>query len=113
MTEMFFSTETYKLFLLDSWKRIIVSIASVPCLAGLKGVILLVIGIIATGYLATSFDILWSNYIWRKHFSKKFLIPLTIRNVGLSFSLELDPNVAYLLLHEARLKTGLQLRTSM
>lgn len=109
------------------------SIASVPCLVGLTGVILLVVGIIASGYLATggvgayltnisagaimgigaSFVILLSNHILRKHFRKKLVIALTIRNVGSSFGLVLIPSITYLLLHEARLKTGLQLITTM
>ncbi|OAD59221.1 hypothetical protein WN48_09487 [Eufriesea mexicana] len=119
--------------LADPWTRIIVSIASIPCLVGLTGVIFLVVGIIASGYLATggvgayltsisagaimgigaSFVILLSDYILRKYFRKKLLIALMLRNVGSSFGLLLIPSITNLLLHEARLKTGLQLITTM
>lgn len=107
------------------------SMASMPRLVGIIGVILLTVGIIASGYLATggvgaylastsagavmgigaSFVILLSDYVLRKYFRKKLLIALTLRNVGTSFGLVLIPSLTNLLLHEARLKTGLQLMT--
>lgn len=119
--------------LADPWTRIIVNIATVPRLLGITGVILLAVGIIASGYLATggvgvylasisagavmgigaSFVILLSDHVLRKYFRKKLLIALTLRNVGSSFGLVLIPCITNLLLHEAKLRTGLQLMTTV
>ncbi|CAK9824397.1 hypothetical protein ANTRET_LOCUS2573 [Anthophora retusa] len=119
--------------LADPWTRIIVNIATVPRLLGITGVILLAVGIIASGYLATggvgvylastsagavmgigaSFVILLSDHVLRKYFRKKLLIALTLRNVGSSFGLVLIPCITNLLLHEAKLRIGLQLMTTV
>ncbi|KOC60964.1 Monocarboxylate transporter 5 [Habropoda laboriosa] len=119
--------------LADPWTRMIVNIASIPRLLGITGVILLAVGIIASGYLATggvgvylastsagavmgigaSFTMVLSDYILRKYFRKKLLIALTLRNVGASFGLVLIPSITNLLLHEAKLKVGLQLMTTV
>ncbi|XP_012172793.1 uncharacterized protein LOC105666585 [Bombus terrestris] len=117
--------------LADPWTRMIVSMAPIPRLVGIIGVLLLMIGIIASGYLATggvgaylastsagavmgigaSFIMLLSDYVLRKYFRKKLLIALMLRNVGVSFGLLFIPSITNLLLHEAKLKTGLQLIT--
>lgn len=111
----------------------IVSMASMPRLIGIIGIILLVIGIIASGYLATggvgaylastsagavmgigaSFIILLSDYVLRKYFRRKLHLALTLKNIGVSFGLLLIPSITNLLLHEAKLKTGLQLITTI
>lgn len=105
--------------------------ASMPRLIGIIGIILLVIGIIASGYLATggvgaylastsagavmgigaSFIILLSDYVLRKYFRRKLHLAMMLRNIGVSFGLLLIPSITNLLLHEAKLKTGLQLIT--
>lgn len=117
----------------DPWTRMIVSMASMPRLIGIIGIILLVIGIIASGYLATggvgaylastsagavmgigaSFIILLSDYVLRKYFRRKLHLALTLKNIGVSFGLLLIPSITNLLLHEAKLKTGLQLITTI
>ncbi|CAL7937823.1 unnamed protein product [Xylocopa violacea] len=119
--------------LADPWTRMIVTMASMPRLVGIIGVILLVIGIMASGYLATggvgaymastsagavmgigaSFVILLSDYVLRKYFRKKLFIALTLRNVGASFGLILIPGITNILLHAVKLKTGLQLMTTV
>ncbi|XP_076630785.1 uncharacterized protein LOC143346517 [Colletes latitarsis] len=118
-------------YLADPWVRMIVSMASIPRLVGIIGVILLAVGIIATGYLATggvgaylasssagavmgigaSFVTLLSEYILRKNFRKKLLLALTIKNIGASFGLVLIPTFTNLILHETNLKSGLLLVT--
>ncbi|CAK9795520.1 hypothetical protein ANTPLA_LOCUS403 [Anthophora plagiata] len=119
--------------LADPWTRIIVNIATVPCLLGITGVILLAVGIIASGYLATggggvylastsaaavmgigaSIVMLLSDHILRKYFRKKLLIALALRNVGSSFGLVLILYIMSLLLHELELQTNLQLMTTV
>ncbi|KAK9297657.1 hypothetical protein QLX08_008711 [Tetragonisca angustula] len=119
--------------LADPWTKMIVSMASIPRLVGIIGVFLLIIGIIASGYLATggvgaylanssagavmgigaSFVTLLSDYILRKYFRRKLLVALMLRNVAVSFGLLLIPSITNLLLHEAQLRTGLQLITIM
>ncbi|XP_078053170.1 uncharacterized protein LOC144478791 isoform X2 [Augochlora pura] len=117
--------------LADPWTRMVVGMASIPRLVGLIGVILLTVGIIATGYLATggvgaylanssagavmgigaSFVVLLSDYILRKNFRKKLLLALTLKNVAMSVGLILIPNITDLLLSRAGLKSGLLLMT--
>ncbi|XP_076759528.1 uncharacterized protein LOC143428491 [Xylocopa sonorina] len=119
--------------LADPWTKMIVTMAPMPRLVGIIGVILLVIGIMASGYLATggvaaymastsagavmgigaSFVILLSDYVLKKYFRKKLLIALTVRNVGTSFGLVLIPIITSILLYIAKLKTGLQLMTTV
>lgn len=109
----------------------IVSLAPVPSLVGLTGVILLAVGIIATGYLATggvgaylasssagavmgigaSFVVLLSDYVLRKYFRKRLLLALTLRNLGTSFGLVLIPTITNLLLYKTELKVSLLLMT--
>ncbi|KZC13105.1 PREDICTED: uncharacterized protein LOC107191155 [Dufourea novaeangliae] len=117
--------------LADPWTKMIVNMASTPRLVGIIGVILLAVGIIATGYLATggvgaylasssagavmgigaSFVVLLSDYVLRKNFRKKLLLALTLRNIATSVGLILIPNITGLLLHKTDLKTGLLLMT--
>ncbi|XP_076677190.1 uncharacterized protein LOC143373645 isoform X2 [Andrena cerasifolii] len=115
--------------LADPWTKMIVSMAPVPSLVGLTGVILLAVGIIATGYLATggvgaylasssagavmgigaSFVVLLSDYVLRKYFRKRLLLALTFRNLGTSFGLVLIPTITNLLLYKTELKVSLLL----
>ncbi|XP_012142017.1 uncharacterized protein LOC100875139 [Megachile rotundata] len=111
----------------DPWAKMIVSMASIPIMVGIIGVILLVLGAIASVYLTTggiflanasacavmgigaSFVILLSDHILRKYFRKKLLLALTVRNTAISFGLVLIPSITNLLLQKAKLQSGLQL----
>lgn len=113
----------------DPWTRIIVSLASVPRLVGLVGVSLLSIGVLASGYLATggvgaylaslsagavmgigtSFVLVQSENVLRRHFRTRLRLALTLRSLALSAGLVLAPGFALALLSESGLQTGLLL----
>lgn len=63
--------------------------------------------------IGASFIILLSDYVLRKYFRRKLHLALTLKNIGVSFGLLLIPSITNLLLHEAKLKTGLQLITTI
>ena len=105
------------------------SLAGVPRLIGLVGVSLLAIGVLASGYLAsggvaaylaslsagavmgigTSFVLVQSENILRRHFRMKLRLALTLQSLALSAGLILAPGFALALLSKSGLQTGLLL----
>ncbi|XP_015597589.1 uncharacterized protein LOC107268886 [Cephus cinctus] len=113
--------------LTDPWSRTIVSLASVPRLVALIGVMLLSIGVLASGYLATggvgaylarlsagavmgigaSIIIIQSENMLRRHFRTRLRLVLTLKNIAFALGQILAPGYAFLLLSKAGLQTGL------
>lgn len=117
--------------LTDPWSKIIVDLSSIPSLVGLIGVILVSIGVLASGYLATggvgaylasvsagavmgigaSFVAIQSLECLRKYFRIKLLIAFTLKNIAFSLGYIIVPSLTHSLLTQVNFKIALLLIT--
>ncbi|XP_012265147.2 uncharacterized protein LOC105691323 [Athalia rosae] len=112
--------------LTDPWSRTIVNMDSVPRAVGLIGVFLLIVGVLASGYLTTegigslilrlsaggvmgigaSLVIMQSENLLRRHFRTRLALVLTMKHIANSLGITIVPAYAYMLLENAGLRTG-------